>query len=239
METKITKAMVLAAGLGTRLRPLTYKTPKPMLELGPKRLIDYSLEYLAHYGIKEVMINLHHLGEQIYEYVGIGKRYGLRVFYSFEPTILGTGGGIKNVEMFFEGAFFVALNSDSLTNADLSDVIRSHFETNADATMVLKKKSAADPYEGVAVKDGLVTGFANGGGHFYTGLQIIGSHMLHVLPREGASCLINDGYKKLLERKAKINAYIYNGYFNDLGTPERYEQAKKDVESGAYKPLIS
>ena len=226
--------MVLAAGLGTRLRPLTYKIPKPLMPLNSHRLIDCCLSYLASYEIKEVMINLYHLGHMIKEYVGDGSRYGLKVFYSEEPVILGTGGGIKNCEAFFGDKPFVGINADSLLSADLRAVTQKHFDTNASATMVLKKRSSNDLYEGVAVDENFfVTKVGGDGDYFYTGLQIIGPELLKNLPPAGTvSCLIKDGYQKLLEQGSKVAAFIYDGYFNDIGTPERYEQAKRDVASG-------
>ncbi len=235
MEGEIKKAMVLAAGLGTRLRPLTYKVPKPLLKLDLHRLIDYSLYYLSRYGISGVMINLHHLGDMIREYVGDGSRYNLKVSYSHEPEILGTGGGIKNCESFFEGKPFVSINSDSLLNVDLASAIKKHFQSGAQATMVLKKRDSSDPYDGIEIENGFVKKIGGDGGYFYTGLQIIGPELLKELPPKGtASCLIKDGYRRLMEKGGKVAAFIYDGYFNDLGTPERYEQAKKDVASGAY-----
>ena len=240
MTHSITKAMVLAAGLGTRLRPLTYKIPKPLLPLDSKKLIDYPLFYLAKNGVEEVMINLHHLGKMISEYVGDGSRYNLEITYSFEPEILGTGGGIKNVEGFFKGEPFVCLNSDSLLNASLDALINRHFETDASATMAVKKLGLNDPYEGVGVEKGFVKNIGGGGEYFYTGLQIIGADLLKILPPAGAaSCLIKDGYQKLLAGGKRVAAFVYDGYFNDLGTPDRYERAKKDIAGRVYRPVIS
>ncbi len=231
MEKKIRKGMILAAGFGVRLRPVTYSIPKPLLPLNSKKLIDYPLMLLRRYGISEVMINLHHLGHMIREYVGDGRNYGLKVFYSEEPVILGTGGGIKKVEDFFEGMPFVCLNGDSISHAPLNEVIDRHFRMAAAATMVLKKSSSQDPYEGVSIDE---KGFVNNigkGEYFYTGLQIIDRDLLEVLPPAGVvSCIVEDGYKRLLKDKKRVAAFIYDGYFNDLGTPERYEKAKKDIE---------
>ena len=95
MTTAIDQAMLLAAGLGTRLRPLTLTTPKPLLPLDGCTLIDHQLRYLASAGIGRVAINLHHLGEKIRAHAGDGSRYGLSIHYSEEPEILGTGGGVK------------------------------------------------------------------------------------------------------------------------------------------------
>ncbi|MFH1874553.1 MAG: nucleotidyltransferase family protein [Pseudomonadota bacterium] len=232
MIKKITKAMILAAGLGTRLRPLTYITPKPILPLNNHRLIDIPLKLLAKYQITEVIINVHHLGNLIEEYVGDGSQFGLRVKYSREPKILGTGGGIKNVADFFEGEYFITLNADSLLNLDLDAVIQTHFKQQAEATMVVKKLGADDDYGKVDVgSDGLIKKINNVGEYFYTGVQIAGPKLLEKLPPAGQhSCLIKDGYQKLLQDQTKVAAHIYDGYFNDVGTPQRYEQAKQDLD---------
>ena len=100
------KAMILAAGRGTRLQPLTDSTPKPLLPIGGKPMIEWSLLLLRQYGIREVLINLHYLGDQIDEAIGDGSRLDLRVSYSREATILGTGGGIKQAEPFFPESDF-------------------------------------------------------------------------------------------------------------------------------------
>lgn len=237
MAERITKAMLLAAGLGTRLRPLTLTTPKPLLPLDGALLIDHQLKYLASYGIEDVTINLHHLGEKIRSHVGDGGRYGLSVRYSEEPEILGTGGGIKKAFGSFAGQF-VALNADALLDADIKEVINRHRKSGAVATMALKELSEKDGYEPVEIdEDGFVRGFGRGK-YFYTGLQILGYEMLDVLPAAGVpSRLIQDGYKRLIKKGAKISSFFHRGYFNDLGTPERYEKARRDIAAGAFKLL--
>jgi NDP-sugar pyrophosphorylase family protein len=228
---KIKKGMILAAGLGTRLRPLTYKIPKPLITLNNHRLIDYPLNYLSKNGVGEVIINLHHLGDKIRDYVGTGERYNLKVSYSEEPQVLGTGGGIKKAGDFFDGKPFVCINADSLIHADFNALVERHFSSQAAATMVLKKRSKNDPYEGLDINDdGTLKKIGEDGDYFYTGLQILTKELLDALPPSGTvSCLIQDGYRRLLENGKKIAVYLYDGYFNDLGTPDRYEIAKKDI----------
>lgn len=238
MSAQIKRAMLLAAGLGTRLRPLTLTTPKPLLTLDGALLIDHQLRYLAGAKISKVVINLHHLGDKIKDHVGDGSRYGLSVTYSEEPKILGTGGGIKKAGAFFGNEPFLALNSDALIDVDVGAVISAHFKTKAAATMVVKELSPNESYNPVLVGvDFQILGFGSGK-HFYTGLQILSSSVIETLPPQGeVSCLINDGYKKLIEAGEHISSFIHRGYFNDLGTPERYEAAKRDVASGAFKIL--
>jgi NDP-sugar pyrophosphorylase family protein len=232
MDHKLDKAMILAAGLGTRLRPLTFETPKPLLPLNSKRIIDYPLQLLVKYEIKEVVINLHHLGHLIREYVGDGERYGLKVQYSEEVEILGTGGGIKNAETFFGGEPFLAINADALLNVDLKDVAKRYFETHAAAAMVIKKLAPDDVYGRVDIDpQGFIKTLDDKGPYFYTGVQVVGPELLEVLPPAGQnSCLIKDGYRRLLASQKKVATVIYDGYFNDVGTPERYAQAQEDLK---------
>ena len=113
------KAMILAAGLGTRLRPLTDTTPKPLLPVAGTPLIVWNLLLLKRHGFQDVIINLHHLGSMIEQALGDGSRYGLRIVYSYEPVILGTGGGLKQAEPHFSGEPVLVLNGDTLVEIDL------------------------------------------------------------------------------------------------------------------------
>jgi len=227
--------MLLAAGLGTRLRPLTLKVPKPLLPLDGITLIDHQLFYLAKHGITHVVINLHHLGDMIRNHIGSGSRYNLKVHFSDEPAILGTGGGVKKVGNFFDKKPFFVLNSDTLIELNLEKVADNHLLSKRAATMVLKRIDDGDIFTPVSINDmGFVDGFGSGN-HLFTGLQILGPEMLDILPPEGEpACLVRDGYKRLLEKDIEISAFIHDGYWNDLGTIERYEQAKGDIKSGRF-----
>src|SRR5579883_2046619 len=108
------RAIILAAGLGTRLRPLTNNLPKPLLPIAGAPLIVWNLLLLRRHGVTEVIVNLHHLGHLIEQELGDGSRFGMTLAYSHEPVILGTGGGIKQAEPFFKGEPFLVLNGDTL-----------------------------------------------------------------------------------------------------------------------------
>ena len=232
----INKAILLAAGFGTRLRPLTLTIPKPLLPLNGELLVDHQLRYLKKYGITDVAINLHHLGDMIKDHAGDGSKYGLNVHYSNEPTILGTGGGIKKASTFFEGEPLIALNADALIDVDLQAFAEHHKNNNYPATMVIKKLAADDDHTSIDVNDdGEILSFANGDYH-YTGLQIVGPELLNEFPPAGIeACLIRDGYKKLIENGKRVGTYLYNGYWNDLGIPESYEQVKQDIQDGVFQ----
>jgi NDP-sugar pyrophosphorylase family protein len=142
----IRRAMVLAAGRGTRLAPLTDTTPKPLLPVAGRPLLEHILAFLRAGGIEEVVVNLHHRGDVIERHVGDGSRFGLRVRYSWEDPILDTGGGIKRAEPLLAGEPFVVVNGDSLLEMRLQDVVRFHESRRALATMVVRPDADARRY---------------------------------------------------------------------------------------------
>src|SRR5574339_386662 len=148
------KAMILAAGLGTRLRPLTNTMPKPLLPVAGTPLIVWNLLLLKRHGFREVIINLHHLGPMIEQALGNGSKYGLRIWYSQEPVILGTGGGIKQAEPYFSGEPVLILNGDTLVEIDLDELCAFHHEQRAAATLVLRPDPEAARWGLVEVEQG-------------------------------------------------------------------------------------
>ncbi len=225
-------AIILAAGLGTRLKPLTLTTPKPLLPLNGTLLIDHQINYLASYGIEDIAINLYHLGSMIKDHCGEGSRYGVKISYSEEIQILGTGGGVKRAAQFVKNMPIVVLNCDAMVFADLGALFEAHISSASAATMVVMKNPPNSGFNPVEVSGDAITGFGRGDGLF-TGLHVIGQGMLDALPRLGVpACIIKDGYEKILSAGGKIAAFQYEGYWNDLGTPSRYEAAKKAVAEG-------
>ncbi len=237
------KAMVLAAGIGTRLRPLTNSLPKPLLPLGPHPLLVWNLLLLRKHGISEVMINLHYLGEQIQAIIGDGSQWGLHVTYSVEPVLLGTGGGLKQVESFFEGEPFLVVNGDTVFDLDLSAMIAHHRQADAIATMVLRDDSDVEQW-GVIETDPqdrvlTITGRGQSASvareamirRMFAGIHVIDPVLLRHIP-QGVPSSIIDAYVLWLERGAMVSSYLLTGYWSDVGTPERYAQIQQDFDSG-------
>ena len=234
------RAMILAAGLGTRLRPLTDTLPKPLLLIGGTPLILWNLLLLRRHGITEVIINLHYLGHLIEKELGDGSRFGLRISYSREPVILGTGGGIKQAEPFFNGEPFVVLNGDTLLELDLGTVVQFHEQRNALATMVLRDDPDADRWGAVEtnpqqrvvriVGRGLAKGDQTAK-RMFAGVHVMHPQLLKDVPTGQASSII-DAYVDAIQRGAVIMGYGTDGYWSDVGTPERYAQAQQDAEKG-------
>ncbi len=234
------KAMILAAGLGTRLRPLTNTTPKPLLPVAGTPLIVWNLLLLKRHGFQEVVINLHHLGAMIEQALGDGSRYGLRIVYSDEPMILGTGGGLKQAEPHFSGEPVLVLNGDTLVEIDLGALWAFHLQRKAAATLVLRK----DPE---AVRWGLVEmnsdsrivritgrGKSESGPiqpRMFAGIHIFDPRLLREVPHGKESSII-DAYVGAIQRDEAVLGYDHQGYWSDVGTPEHYAQAQQDALTG-------
>lgn len=153
------RAMILAAGYGTRLWPLTIDRAKPAIPFMGRPLVGYVAEYLARYGFREIVVNLHHRPESVRAALGDGTRFGVRFHYVSEPAILGTGGALDNARELLEGDTFVVVNGKIATDINLDAALETHRRTRALATLVLRANSSRERYSVVRVSGGLVTGF--------------------------------------------------------------------------------
>ena len=233
-------AMILAAGLGTRLRPLTDVTPKPLLPVAGTPMIVWNLLLLKRHGIREVVINLHHLGAMIPQALGDGSAFGMRLIYSNEPVILGTGGGIKQAEPHFHGEPVLILNGDTLFELDLGALIAFHVAQQAAATLVLRQDPEAARWGLVEVTDrGEVVRITGRGrtetipttGRMFAGIHILHPRLLRDVPVGKESSII-DAYVRGIQEGERILGYDFSGYWSDVGTPERYAQAEQDAAAG-------
>ncbi len=234
------KAMILAAGLGTRLRPLTNTIPKPLLPVGGTPLIVWNVLLLKRHGFHHVVINLHHLGPMIEQALGDGSKFGIRIVYSHEPIILGTGGGIKQAEPHFSGEPVLVLNADTLVEMDLEALADFHRTHGAAATLVLREDNDAVDWGLVEVGDDhrilRITGKGRIGvsasmHRMFAGIHIFHPRLLQQVPKGVASSII-DPYVAAIERGDPILGYDLHGYWSDIGTAERYAQAEKDARAG-------
>lgn len=220
--------MILAAGLGTRLRPLTDSCPKPLIEVGGKPMIAYPLALVRRAGITEVAINLHHLGGQIRDALGHGENHGVRITYFEEEPILDTGGAIAAARAFLEGDDFVVLNADTLTDLPLSAMIASHARRRAVATMFLRRDPDATRYGLIEIDEsdrirrflgqpatapGPLRAFMFGGVHVLSPRVFT-----HMAP--GVFSITRDIYPRLLGADEPLYGFVYDGYWQLLDTPE-------------------
>ena len=234
------KAMILAAGLGTRLRPLTNTVPKPLLPVAGTPLIVWNLLLLKRHGFRDVVVNLHHLGPMIEQVVGNGSQYGLRILYSREPVILGTGGGIKQAEPHFSGEPVLVMNGDTLVELDLGALWSFHRDRQAAATLVLREDQDAAQWGLVEVgtENQIVrivgkgrTSTESTNPRMFAGIHILSPRLLRDSPK-GTAFSIIDPYVAAIARGDRVLGYDLHGYWSDIGTPERYTQAEKDAAAG-------
>jgi NDP-sugar pyrophosphorylase family protein len=235
------KAMILAAGLGTRLRPLTNDIPKPLLPVGGKPLIYHHLQLLKKYGVTDVFINVHYLGDKIIDQLGNGDRFGMKITYSKEPEILGTGGGIKKLQAALGDATFLVMNADILVSLDLERLVSFHQKKEGLATLVLRKEEKVDTFGVIAldpqdqIRDilGKVRSKEDLGLRrlMFTGIHVMEPQVLDFIPA-GRFYSIIDAYIEMLRQDELIAGYLMEGYWNDIGVLDRYEKANHDFKQG-------
>ncbi|MBI3812359.1 MAG: NDP-sugar synthase [Nitrospirae bacterium] len=232
------KAMILAAGLGTRLRPLTDNLPKPLLPLEGRPLIEYTLLLLRKYGITDVIINLHYQGEKIMQALGDGSRWGMKIRYSEEPRILGTAGGIKKVEPLLFGESFLVINSDILVEIHLDRLIELHQREKAAATLVLREDPEVDRWGAVGVdphnRIRQFLGKPDWTGEplskrMFAGIHVMDPRVLAYIPGQGFSTIV-DVYIEMIRKGERLVGQTVKDYWVDIGTPERYRHAQEDLK---------
>ena len=224
------KAMILAAGLGTRLRPLTFTRPKALMPVGNRPMIDRVIEYLKRCNIDELIVNVHHQKEQLVAHLDNGRPFGLNIQVKVEPVILGTGGGIKNTEGFWDDEPFVVINGDILTDIDLVRAYEVHQKEGNLITLILHD---CEPFNQILINERLdilnIAPKACPGRLAFTGIHIIEPEILSRIPKNRFSNII-DCYQKLIKEGSPIRAYISKGhYWRDVGTIKSYLLANKEV----------
>lgn len=221
------RGMILAAGLGTRLRPLSYELPKPVVPVLGRPLCTYNMEFLSRAGIRDFILNLHTHPKLIQQRVTgwAGRKH--RVEYAVEPVILGTGGGIWNARGFLSGGTFVTVNGDTIVGFPLAAALAFHREKRALATLVLFP-DPAKRYTPVWVgADERITGFGSEAGDgtrsgFYIGCQVVEPDLLTRIPPGRTSCIIRETYQPLLAKGAPIFGFLTSGAFREFGSPAEY-----------------
>jgi NDP-sugar pyrophosphorylase family protein len=237
------KALILAGGEGTRLRPLTLDTPKPVVPVGNIPFLCYQIELLRRHGIHEVILSLGYQPHKIEKVLGDGSAYGSRIHYVVEQTPLGTAGAYKNAESLLQEAT-VVLNGDILCDLDLSHVIEQHRSRNATATLVLTRVENPSAYGLVETEsDGRITRFLEKPGKdeitcntINAGTYILEPEVLQRIPAGENFSFERGVFPALLQEQRRVYAYISDGYWIDIGTPQKYLQVHQDILQGRFKP---
>lgn len=219
--------LLLTAGLGTRLRPLTDMLAKPALPVAGQPLVARILKWLASQGITDIVLNLSHLPDTVASVVGDGTQFGVRVRYSWEQPVLGSAGGPRHALPLL-GPRFLIINGDTLTNVRLSEIVDTHTRSGAAVTMALVPHPAPGRYGGVRVNDaGLVEAFTartdtgNGPLWHYIGAQVVEAEVFAGLPDNEPAESVGGIYKPLVA-KGLVAAYRSEADFRDIGRPDDY-----------------
>jgi N-acetyl-alpha-D-muramate 1-phosphate uridylyltransferase len=221
------KAMILAAGRGERLRPLTDNIPKALVEAAGKPLIAWHLERLAALGHREVVINVAYLGERIVECLGDGTRYGLRISYSREPEPLETAGGIAQALSVLGGEPFLLVNADIYCEIDFSHLLRLELGSRR-AHLVLVPNPAHRPAGDFSLVDGLV-GNGSGPRYTYAGVAVVSPQLVAALG-PGAKAPLAPFLRSAAEQRL-ISGERYDGMWQDVGTRERLTELEAYLAS--------
>jgi NDP-sugar pyrophosphorylase family protein len=222
------RAIVLSAGYGTRLWPLTEDRTKPALPILGKPLVGYVAEYLAGYGIDEIVVNLHHRPESVRRALGDGSRFGVKLHYVEEPVILGTSGALDHTREFFERETFVVVNGKIITDIDLNAAIETHRRMNALATLVLLPNVRRERFSVVETEGGRIKGFGRMPVDegpvplMFTGIHIMEPRILDYVPRGVFSDSVTDVYPKAMANGEILAAHVASGKWRELSTLKRY-----------------
>jgi NDP-sugar pyrophosphorylase family protein len=224
------RAIVLSAGYGTRLWPLTEDRTKPAIPILGKPLVGYVAEYLAGHGIDEIFVNLHHRPESVRRALGDGSRFGVKLHYVEEPVILGTSGALDNTREFFERETFVVINGKIITDINLSAALETHRRTKALVTLVLLPNTRRERFSIVETEGDRVKAFGgmplnNAAGPaplMFTGIQILEPRIFQYIPRGVFSHSTTDVYPQAIAKGEIVAAHVASGKWRELSTLGRY-----------------
>ncbi|MDO8587779.1 MAG: NDP-sugar synthase [Armatimonadota bacterium] len=232
------KAMILAAGVGSRLDPLTRNLPKPMVPIVNKPVMEHIVELLARHGFTDIMVNLYYLGDQIQSYFGNGEKWGVNIQYSMEDRLWGDAGSVKRCEEFFDDTFLV-IGADDLADIDLTRLVRVHKEKNAAATIALSIVDDPSEYGIALINEGdrvvrfvekprreVFSNTAN------TGVYVFEPEILELIPRGVEYGLGKHLLPFLLQQKRRFNGHLTASYWSDVGNMKQYQQTHYDVMDG-------
>jgi NDP-sugar pyrophosphorylase family protein len=237
------KAMVLAAGLGTRLRPLTNDRPKALVEISGRTLLEITLARLREFGIREVIINVHHFADKVIDYLKANQNFGMKIEISREDVLLDTGGGLKKAGWFFQNdsAPFILHNVDVISNIDLKAMLQFHTERRALATLAVQERISSryllfneelQLCGRKLVNDNppqIVRQSPNLQPLAFSGIHVISPRLFPLMKEEGIFPII-DSYLRLAGAGEKIVAFRADQYYwRDLGKPESVAQAAEEL----------
>ena len=231
------KAVILAGGLGTRLRPLTNNTPKPMLPIGEKPILEHLINWTKKNGVKSIVLCVSYLKETIEDYFEDGEKFGVKIEYAISKKQLATAGQLKTAEKFIEGDF-VCMYGDSLFNFNLKNMIKQHAIKKALITMSLNEHKTNFPYGVIETsKNGKVKSWNEKPeikANINMGCYIMNSKVFSLIPKNKPYGM-DEVIKKAMKRKKMINSFITKKGFSDIGNKESYKKACEEYDKKSGK----
>ncbi|MEX1014122.1 MAG: nucleotidyltransferase family protein [Candidatus Paceibacterota bacterium] len=224
--------VVMAGGKGTRLRPLTENTPKPLLKVGDKTILEHNIHRLSQFGMDDFWISVNYLGDQIESYFNNGNGRNLQIQYVWEDEPLGTIGSVSIIENFIHD-FVLVTNSDILTNLDYEDFFLKFLEEDADLAVLTIPYKVDVPYAVLETSNGHVLSFKEKPSYTYYsngGIYLMKRDVTHRIPKN-TFFNATDLMEKLIGEGKKVLSYPLNGYWLDIGKPEDYEKAQRDIKT--------
>lgn len=241
------RAIILSAGYGTRLWPLTEDRTKPAIPILGKPLVGYVAEYLAAYGFDEIVVNLHHRPESVRKALGDGSRFGVKLYYVEEPEILGTSGALDNTREFFDRDTFLVVNGKIITDIDLKAALDTHRRLNALATLVLVPNTRRERFSIVETADGRVTRFGGMPDQsavgptplMFTGIHIMEPRIFDYVPRGVFSDSVTHVYPQAIANGETLAAHVASGRWRELSTLQRYLDISLEMLKQTGQPYVT
>lgn len=230
------QAILLAGGLGTRLRSVVKDRPKPMALIGDRPFMEYVVHELSRSGIDEIIFAVGYKGSMVEEYFGDGSRFGVRVCYAYEEELLGTAGAIKNAGSFVTEDTFFVLNADTFYQMDYGRLIRVKKENRLDMALVLREVPDISRYGAAVLEGPMLAGFNEKSeearpGTINGGIYLMNRELLERIP-EGRVSLEQEMIPAWMKEGLRLGGFVNDGYFIDIGVPEDYFRFQADVEKG-------
>jgi NDP-sugar pyrophosphorylase family protein len=240
------RAMVLAAGLGTRLRPLTNDRPKALVDVGGRPVIAYNLALLRRFGITDVVVNLHHHGEALRAALGDGAAFGVRIAYSPEDPLLDTGGGIRHAQALLGRGDVLVMNGDTIVDLALDELIARHRATNAAATLVLRRDPDQARYGEIEIDaDDRIRRFLGVPAHvatplapfMFAGVHVLSPEVFRFMPSGGAFSITRATYPAMLAAGSALYGYRFDGFWRVIDTPADRDRATRELATARLRHL--
>lgn len=225
------ETVIMAGGEGTRLRPLTYDTPKPLLKVGNKPIMEHNVDRLATYGIENFTVSIRYLGDQIVSYFGDGSDKSLNIRYIREDEALGTAGGLSLVDEFSSESILLT-NSDILTTLNYEDFYLDFIERDADISIVTIPYRVKVPYGVFELNGESIAGLKEKPEYTYysnAGIYLIKRELIEQIPNNDYLD-VTDLIEKLIAQGKKVVSFPFWGYWLDVGKPEDFENAQKAIQ---------